>query len=74
MQISLELYLNDLDRDPFANVVCNAVPRVDEYVELFAGDTAAGGLYRVLAVRHLLDPNKIETLQHVCLIVMRQPD
>lgn len=74
MQINLEIYLNDFDREPLANVICNVAPRVDERFRLLAGETPEAGTYRVLAVEHQLDPRRIETLQHVCLIVMRQPE
>lgn len=72
MQVNLELYLFDMDRDPLANIICNAVPRVDEYIRIKGPDNPASGTYRVLLVEHQLDQNRIETVQHVCLIVMPQ--
>ncbi len=71
MQVNLEMYLNDFDRDPFASVICNIVPRVGERVRLLAGESPEAGLYRVLGTEHLLDPRRAETLQHVCVIVCR---
>lgn len=74
MQVSLELYEQDLDRDPFANVICHVVPRVGEYILLLAGEAPEHGRYRVQYVEHLLDPRRSETLQHVCAVVARVAD
>lgn len=74
MQINLEIYPHDFDREPIANVICNAVPRVGERFRLLAGETPEAGLYRVLAVEHQLDPRRVETVQHVCLIVLREQE
>lgn len=75
MQINLEIYVNDMDRDPIANVICNVVPREGDRIRLLAGETKESGLYRVLGyAEHLLDPRLTETLQHVCIVVMRDRD
>jgi hypothetical protein len=75
VQINLEIYVNDMDRDPIANVICNVAPRVDERIKLLAGEAPEGGLYRVLYVEHILDARRRpETLQHVCVVVMRERD
>jgi hypothetical protein len=73
MQVRLELYLADLDRDPFANIICNVAPRVGETITLLDGEAEGNrsGSYRVLAVDHMLDERRIETTQHVCLTVIR---
>jgi hypothetical protein len=72
--VRLEIYVNDMDRDPMASVVCNVVPRVDERITLLDGEgiDSRSGRYRVLGVDHILDERFIESVQHVCLIVMRE--
>lgn len=70
MQVNLELYPFDMDRDPLVNIICNVVPRVGEYIRIVGRDNPLSGTYRVLMVEHLLDQNRTETLQHVCLIVL----
>lgn len=74
MQVSLELYLDKWGDEPIANVVCNVVPRVGEQVMLLAGETPESGTYLVNVVQHLLDPRRIETTQHVCVIVSRMAE
>lgn len=70
MQVNLELYPFDMDRDPLANIICNVVPRIGEYIMISERDNPANGSYRVLSVEHVLSPGKIDTVQHVCLIVL----
>ncbi len=70
MQVNLELYPFDMDRDPLANIICNVVPRVGEYIMISERDNPANGSYRVLSVGHVLSPGKTDTVQHVCLIVL----
>ena len=73
--ISLEIYINDMDREPLANVICNAVPREGDRIRLLGRDAPYAGLYRVLGyTEHLLEPSRVETLQHVCIVVMREKD
>lgn len=70
MQISLEIYLHDMERDPIACVVCNAVPRMGELITLLLGEDKGSGTYRVQAIEHLFDPRRTsESLQHVCIVV-----
>lgn len=70
MQVNLELYPFDFDREPLVNIICNVVPRVDEWIKICGRDNPANGTYRVLKVEHVLDPSRNESVQHVCLIVL----
>lgn len=70
MQVNLELYPFDMDRDPFANIVCNVVPRVGEHIRISERDNPANGSYRVLLIEHILSPGRTDTLQHVCVVVL----
>ena len=70
MQVNLELYKFDMGRDPFANIVCNVVPRVGEHVRICERDNPENGSYRVLLVEHILAPSTTESVQHVCLVVL----
>ena len=73
--INLEIYLNDMDGEPLANVICNSVPRAGDRIRLLAGEATESGLYKVFGyTEHLLDPRKVETLQHVCIVVIRERD
>jgi hypothetical protein len=71
MQIQLELYTADDSINPFANLVCNAVPRVGESILLLSIETSLTGVYKVLDVNHVLEADKIGGLQQVCLVVER---
>jgi len=74
MQINLEIYVSDMEREPIAKVICNAVPRENDRIRL-TGETKESRLYRVLGyAEHLLDPRRTETLQHVRIVVMREWD
>jgi hypothetical protein len=71
--VRLEIYLNDMDRDPLASIVCNMPPRTGERITLLSKNAAnQAGTYRVLGVEHILDDAEIESVQHICLIVMRE--
>ncbi len=70
MQVSLELYPFDMERDPLTTIICNVVPRVGEYIRISERDNPLNGSYRVLMVEHMLAPGKIESVQQVCLIVL----
>jgi hypothetical protein len=75
MQINLEIYLNDMDGDPIANVICNVLPRENDRIRLLVGEAKESGLYRVLGyTEHLLNPRRTDTLQQVCIVVMRERD
>lgn len=72
MQVNLEIAVHDAPDEPIANVICNAVPRVGEGIVLLAGESdPASGEYKVTWVLHMLDPRRIETVQHVCIRVRK---
>lgn len=73
--INLEIYLNDMDGDPLANVICNVLPRENDRIRLTGRDTENAGLYRVLGYsEHLFEPRRTERLQHVCVVVIREKE
>lgn len=74
MQVDLAIYLDKWAGTLVANVVCGVVPRVGDQVILLAGNTPESGTYRVDVVQHLLDPQQIKTMHHVCLIVSRMAE
>lgn len=72
MQVSLEI-ASDTDHDKIiASVICNIAPRVGEHITLLGDDSR--GRYYVTGIEHMLEPKRIESVQHVCAYVTKVSD
>jgi hypothetical protein len=70
VQVSLEIARDTDHDDIIASVICNVVPRVGEHITLLGGSNR--GRYYVTGVEHVLEPKRIESVQHVCVYVTKQ--
>lgn len=73
MNVRLEFYLNNMGEDEFAVVICNAVPRVGEFVCL-TYDEKQNDRYLILEVTHILNETRFDRIQTVRVVVASQPD
>lgn len=67
--VSLEI-ASDVDHDDMIDsVVCNHPPRVGEYITLLGSDRP--GRYHVTGIDHVFDAKRLESVQHVCVYVVK---